>query len=391
VLGGFFLVQLGSGASSDEIVIVSIVTVMGALQAMTSLTTSLLFARDAMHLSVAAQAANYLVTMTTGVAAIWLDRSFGTILFLSMLASAIQLTLTFVFVRRRLAGVPSEPGLMPRPELKRTMRRALPFAAVALVSVLHSNMLIILLGTSRYSDVALGRFAAAQRLASVILIVPSMVAQVLVPALSRAFAGDAERFAGMFERAYRYVLFVSLPAAATLAVVAPPLLTLAFGDEYAPAGDTLRILSLVLAGAPTYVLGPALIAMDRQGLLARVHTANLVVVGLAAFLLIPRFGAEGAAWAMVLGAVGSLVVYSRILFTTLSLRFPRGWAAKTVAASAVTTAACAGAADRVHFAVVALLVAPAVYVVANLALRTLGAADWDYVRSVILPARSAGR
>ena len=344
-----------------------------------------------MPVSVIGQSANYVTTMTTGIVAIWLDKGFGTILFLSMVASLIQLAITLAGARRALPRErTADETIHGWTGLRPILRRALPFAAVSIVSVLNSNLLIILLRTVSYSDKALGQFAAAQRLAMIMAIVPSMMVQVLIPSFSRAYAEDRERFAGMFERAYRYVVFASLPAAVALAVVAPALLTLVFGEQFAPAGETLRVLSLVLAGAGVYVLGPALIAMDGQGLLARLHLVNLVAVGVAAYLLIPQFGAEGAAWAMVLGSVGSLAVYSRVLFGRLQLGFPTGWVAKTLVASAVTTAACAALYGRVHFVIVLLLVAPVVYLVSHLVLRTLSPGDWQYVRSVLAPVRSTG-
>jgi O-antigen/teichoic acid export membrane protein len=390
VLGGFVLISLRE-ATSNEVVVVLVVSVMGAIQSMNSLITSLLYARDRMPVSVIGQSANYVTTMTTGIVAIWLDKGFGTILFLSMVASLIQLAITLAGARRALPRErTADETIRGWTGLRPILRRALPFAAVSIVSVLNSNLLIILLRTVSYSDKALGQFAAAQRLAMIMAIVPSMMVQVLIPSFSRAYAEDRERFAGMFERAYRYVVFASLPAAVALAVVAPALLTLVFGEQFAPAGETLRVLSLVLAGAGVYVLGPALIAMDGQGLLARLHLVNLVAVGVAAYLLIPQFGAEGAAWAMVLGSVGSLAVYSRVLFGRLQLGFPTGWVAKTLVASAVTTAACAALYGRVHFVIVLFLVAPVVYLASHLVLRTLTPGDWQYVRSVLAPVRSAG-
>ncbi len=391
VLGGFLVVMLRGDPAPTEVSVVVVVAAMGLIQSLTSLAAALLYAYEAMHLLVVGQSVNYVLTMTSGLLAIWLDRSFATILVLSLVASVVQLVLVLTFARRRLArSSPAGPVVQAPSEFLRVARRALPFLAVAVVSVLHSNMLIILLKTSRYSDVALGRFAAAQRLSMIILIVPSMVAQVLVPAFSRAYAEAPDRFTGMFERAYRYILFLSVPAAIGIAAVAPALLDLTYGDEFTAAGGTLRVLALVLIGAAAYVLGPALVAMDRQGVVARIHTVNLVAVGVVAYLLIPRFGAEGAAWAMVVGAVGSLALYSRILFATLDVGFPAAWVVKTAAAAGVTALACAAVVEHVHFLVVLLVVVPVTYLAVHLALRTLSGHDWQYVRSVLLPAKSPG-
>jgi O-antigen/teichoic acid export membrane protein len=365
VLGGFVAVSLAGDPGRGEIAIVVLVSAMGAVQALNALTMALLQAHEAMHLFVAGQATNYVFTMVSGVVAIALDRTFAIVLVFSLVASLLQLGLTLAFVRRKLAPRAGEDDAFPRladvPALART---ALPFATVTIITVVHANMLIILLKAGSYSDTSLGHFAAAQRLATLVLVVPSVVSQVLIPAFSRTYAHDPAQFKGMFERAYRYGLFFSVPAASA----------------------TLRVLVLVVAGATGYVLAPALVAMDRQGLVARLQSLNLVITGVLAFALIGRMGAEGAAWALVVGAAWTLVAYSRILYKSLDLPYPGAWVTKTAIASAVTAAACLAANEAVHFLVVLVLVAPVTYALAHALLRTLDADEWRYVRSVVAPA-----
>lgn len=385
VLGGFVAVSLAGDPTRGEATIVVLVSAMGAVQALNSLMMALLQAREVMHLFVAGQATNYVFTMVSGVAAIALDRTFAVVLWFSLVASLLQLAVTLYFVRRRVtAGVGRDdfPRLADVPAVVKT---AFPFAVVTIITVVHANMLIILLKAGSYSDTSLGHFAAAQRLATLVLVVPSVVSQVLIPAFSRAYAHDRDQFKGMFDRAYRYGLFLSVPAGLVLAVVAPSLLVLVFGDEYAAAGTTLRILVLVVAGATGYVLAPALVAMDRQGLVARLQALNLAVTGVLAFVLIDLMGAEGAAWALVVGAGWTLVVYSRILYKGLALPFPRVWAVKAALAAVATAAVSRAAIEVTHFLLVLIVVAPAAFLVVHALLRTLDAEERRYVRGLVVP------
>jgi O-antigen/teichoic acid export membrane protein len=385
VLGGYLAVGLAADPTPSQAGVLAIVAALGGAQALNALVMSLLYAQDAMRSYVVAQSTNFVATMVTGIVVIALDGSFRTVLLFSLLSSLVQLGLSSAAAIRRLP--PAGPAPEP-PPLSSLLRRGAPFALVALITVMHGNLLIILLEATGSSSASVGRFAAAQRIATVFMIVPGMLAQVLLPPMSRAYAEGAETLGGMFDRAYRYVLLLSIPAAAALAAVAPQLLERLYGPEYAAAGDALRILTLVLLSAVVYVVGPALSAMDRQGLVARIHGANLAVVALAAYALIPEFGAQGAAWALVAGAVAASVVYSRLMFRRLGLRFPVAWTLKTIAAAAVVGGACLAVAERLNFVVVLLLVAPVAFLGSLIVLRTLDASDWQYVRGIVLPARS---
>lgn len=384
IFGGYLLLRLAGDPAPWQVPIVVIVTALGAVQAFNGLVMSLLYAEDAMASYVVAQSANFLLTMATGLVVMALGGSFQTVLLFSLLSSLLQLALSTTAAIRRLPppGPPAEPAPM-----RSLFRRGVPFAAVTLIGVLHANLLIILLEASGFSDAGVGRFAAAQRIATVIMIVPGMVAQVLTPTFARAFAQTRLSFGGMFDRAYRYVFLLSIPAAAALAVVAPELLELLYGAEYAAAGDTLRVLALVLVSSIVYVVGPALVAMEQQGLVARIHAVQLAIVAIGAYLLIPLYGAEGAAWSMVAGAVAYAAVYSRLMYDRVELPFPRLWTAKTLVASALVAAACIALYGRTHFAVVLLVVAPVAFLVSLVGLRTLSREDWQYVRGILLPAR----
>lgn len=95
-------------------------------------------------------------------------------------------------------------------------------------------------------------------------------------------------------------LLGALAAAVVLGGGAPWIIRWAFGAEFAPAAQVLAILALALPGLVLATVGTlyySLTGADAQ-MLWRALT-GLLLAGLACALLIPPFGAVGAAWSVV--------------------------------------------------------------------------------------------
>ena len=104
----------------------------------------------------------------------------------------------------------------------------------------------------------------------------------------------------------RITSFLVVPALGFLFVVAPDLIHFLYSDRYAGAAEVLQVMLMLRILARLFAGGENadyLLALDKVG--------ELVVVGLSAagitillhLLLIPRFGAMGAAWG---GGIGAL-------------------------------------------------------------------------------------
>ena len=157
----------------------------------------------------------------------------------------------------------------------------------------------------------------------------------------------------------------------------------AAGSPSLVAGDyalPFQTLSLVLLGSVIYITGPALEAMDRQMSSVIIYALALGAVAVVGYWAIPRYGIEGAAWALVVGATLRFGIESALVFTLLKLRYPTPWVVKTVVASVTMAVIGLLVLGSCHFLVVMLLVAPLVYLLAQTALRTLAREDWEYVQ-----------
>jgi O-antigen/teichoic acid export membrane protein len=176
----------------------------------------------------------------------------------------------------------------------------------------------VMLGVMR-TDVETGLYTAAYRVYEGLSYAPSVIAAVLTPRLSALYGGErADR------AAHRRLALLGLAGSTALALVfgviayrfATPLMTLLFGEDFAPAAAPFRILCLGLGFVfAIWVLHAIAISVNRERLLLTTGIVGLVVnVGLNLYL-IPHDGASGAALATVAGEGVSLVVLVYGLWT----------------------------------------------------------------------------
>jgi O-antigen/teichoic acid export membrane protein len=121
-----------------------------------------------------------------------------------------------------------------------------------------------------------------------------------LPLLAVAGRDDRARLAAALQTMTEAALIVGLFIAIAVSVGARPLLVALGGDQYGGAANTLRIqifaIVLVFVGQ-AWQLG--LVALRRQRALAVANGVALVVVLVAGVILVPPFGAVGAAIAAV--------------------------------------------------------------------------------------------
>jgi len=388
ILAGVVLAARATHYPPERTWIAMLVGANAALMALNTLVAALLNAHEAMGYTVVAQSANYLLTLGLGALAVWLRQPFPVLLGLSAGASLVQLALSAVFALRihgrptgRLRSLP-----FPTSATLGLLWTALPFTLLQLISTVRTYAPALLLQYLTASDAAVGYFAAAQRVHAVTVIVPDMLLQAAFPAFSSAYARERERFPGMFERAYRYVMAATVPLALGLWVLAPPLLGLLYGPRYAPAGTTLQVLSVALLGGVGWVMGPAMLAMGRQTAYALIYIATMAGAGVLSLWTIPRYGPAGAAGALVAGKLLQDAIYTALIFRWLGLRFPAIWAGRIAVASLLAAVALVLTVARAHSVLGGAIVMPAAYAGSLLALRTLSGEDWRYLAQ-LLPAR----
>jgi putative peptidoglycan lipid II flippase len=222
--------------------------------------------------------------------------------------------LAFTWVSAHRAGFRFTPGL-PRltPDLKRLAIIAAP--AVLAGGVVQVNLLVGRQVAS-FTEGAVAWLSYADRLYQLPLgVVAIAVGTVLLPDLSRRLrAGDAEGGRASFNRGTEFALFLTIPAAVALVVIAMPLCEVLFErGAFGPDDTAATALALAIygAGLPAFVLHkvfqPLYYAREDTRSPFRFAVWSMVINAVIAVGLLPLIGFSAAAlattlsgWTMVL-------------------------------------------------------------------------------------------
>jgi len=232
--------------------------------------------------------------LSVALAAIVLHRRAPLGLVLACLPAADALNLLFL---SRLPGVPIRLKFSLSQALA-LLRESLPVGMMAVMVVLYvrlDNVLVFKFA----GDSALGLYALCYRIIEPGLMVPAAFATTAYAFLSRPeHQGMALKEAGLISlRTMWPALALTLATVAIMPVLGKTLLERCF-PKYLAAYPILVILALVLAVRTVNVTLTALLNSRAQySLLAKIAAVNLTVNVFLVFLLVPKLGALGAAWA----------------------------------------------------------------------------------------------
>lgn len=182
------------------------------------------------------------------------------------------------------------------------------FAGTIVFASINWQAALILLGYLS-TDVESAKFGVASRFLIPVTIILASYANVIQPALAGYVQRSPEHFAAYLSKVTRLPLI----AAGSIAIISPlfavPVLTILFGESYATAAPTLNLLALsAVPFCLVMVVARGLVAVDAQriDLLANILGVGICII--AALLLIPRYGAAGAACAQLLSFLSMAVV-----------------------------------------------------------------------------------
>src|SRR5262245_38894747 len=235
-----------------------------------------------------------------------LRAALGTVLVLSgfgvvaiaVLLLALRMVAALVFVlmlrRRGVQALRLDRGLVGR------LVGYVPVTGlIPLVNALYARADVFVLSSlGSWRDV--GLYSAALRLVDLARTVTPAYARAMYPVLARLRGVGETEYADAARRASRHGLLLTAPIVLVMFGCADLLIRVLFGPDLAPAAHTLRILAwAVFPFALAIVLAQVLFAADRQAVDLAVNVASMAVSAIGAVLLIPRFGASGAAVAAV--------------------------------------------------------------------------------------------
>lgn len=194
------------------------------------------------------------------------------------------------------------------------LRESWPLMLSAMAVMVYMRMDQVMLA-SMTGDEAVGQFSAALRIAEVWYFIPMAVMSAAFPAMMKKREEGPQAYERYLQSLYDGMAWLGFGIAAMTTLAAPWLIPLLYGPSYSTAASVLVIQ--VWAGvtvAMSFVHGRWLVAEGLQKIgLAYTLAGAVVNLGLN-LVLIPRYGAVGAAWATLITQVGLM---------PMQLLFPR--------------------------------------------------------------------
>ena len=197
-----------------------------------------------------------------------------------------------------------------------------PFTLLAAAGMLNSQIGILLLGWLG-TDAQVAALRIADRGAQIVAMSLMVVNLVIAPHITRAYRdGDQRRLQRLCTQSARAALAVALPIALPLILFSEPIIDYVFGTEYVTLSSTPLII-LAAAQVVNVAFGSVGMFLTMSGHEKDTltgQTAALFLNVLAALILIPALGAEGAAYAAAIGLVTWNIILSVRLIQRLGLR-----------------------------------------------------------------------
>lgn len=196
---------------------------------------------------------------------------------------------------------------------KELVRFGYPFIFAGLAYWLFGSMDRWMLATMASVE-EVGMYSVAFRFASVVLFVSAAFGQAWSPVAIKIRTDHPDTYCAIYGQVLLLLVFVMLAVGGGLALFSGELISLIMPVEYLPSALPLAILCFgIVLQATQQVTAIGISLEKRTYLFARLAWITAVVNLVGNWLLIPSFGAVGAAWATLISYV--LLTVSYMLFT----------------------------------------------------------------------------
>jgi O-antigen/teichoic acid export membrane protein len=242
--------------------------------------------------------------LLTGAAMLWLGYGLTGLAVAFVVARVATVSLALALARQLVGRLKLEFNVAVWRDLQ---QRGLPVGVFLIVLNLYSYIDTVMLGKMTTLQET-GLYTAAFTLYEGLSYIPSILASVLTPRLSKLWAVDQDAYRRLATRSMTAALVLGVAVAAPVWFFAGPLLSvfdiLRPGAEttYTAASTALRLLVSGLAFIfVTWILQTIALAAFRERLLLQVTTTGALVNIALNLALIPRYGRNGAALATLIG------------------------------------------------------------------------------------------
>lgn len=188
---------------------------------------------------------------------------------------------------------------LDRPVLRQLVGAAPTFTLIAVFAMLISKIDIFILSKLGGMD-DVGLYGAAGRILDIAAVLPASLCLSIYPGLARAASNDPASLPRLGAGTFRYLLMIILPLAVGATLLADPIMRFLYGEKFHSSAATLTVLVwMVFPYAWVRYYAYVLVAANRQRIDLILNVILLGMTTAANLLLIPHYGALGAALAMM--------------------------------------------------------------------------------------------
>lgn len=188
--------------------------------------------------------------------------------------------------------------------IKRHIKPLIYLALCSVSTELYAKMDITMLDILKTSDVV-GSYTNSQKIINLLITTLVAVTAVFMPRLSYLFEKDKNGFNKILKTGFDLMVTISIPTCIGLIIVSKTFVKLFLGTDFSNSAITVSILSLMI---PLKCIGDlicyqVIMCASQEALLMKSYFITMIINLINNFILIPRFGAEGAACASVISEV----------------------------------------------------------------------------------------
>ncbi len=284
------------GKPPDMVVGIFIASLGMLLYAFQGPLDSLLIAQERLYISAALNVLNQVIFITIGTVALLLGVGFIGLLLASLIGITVMGVASYAVVRNVLGIRFDLPNVHRWWSL---IKASLPFGLIGLISEVSRRFDVVFMSFV-LTYTAVGWYNVPYNLIVMMLLLAQSVALSIYPSMVKAYNTENGSFQDTIQRAMRYLLLLALPMAIGGMLLADRIILLLYGNDFVNAVPIMRIMVWALPLMfLAEILGRISITMHLERRAAAVTLLNaLVAVGLN-LILIPRYGALGAALVMV--------------------------------------------------------------------------------------------
>jgi O-antigen/teichoic acid export membrane protein len=197
------------------------------------------------------------------------------------------------------------------------IRTSASLALFHILSMSFNSLNLVILGLIK-GDTATGYYSAAEKILTLLFVIPVSLAWATFPLLSKQWPDSHETFLGTYRKAIRYLLLFAIPISIGAFLSGEKVIVLLFGKEFLPSVILIKILSLsIVPFFITQINNTALLSMNKQGTAIRGMILGLIVTLISSLIFIPRLGPVGSALSWTISTFAVLFFELYVLFWSL--------------------------------------------------------------------------